>query len=269
MRADRLPGLERVPLRLVEPPQRDVAPRRGRAGSRRAEPRSLRAFSVRIASSKRLSARARSPSRRRAGRSAGHARLRRPIPELGEELRADVNAASDSASSPRQFSSIRPRRVGDRPTDDAAALLRELLDALDQRLGLGEVEPVDVALRERHRDLELQVLPFGRPRRFERELRPVLERLVVGEPCGHQRSRPGRPRSGSRAPRRPGPRRPVRRARGRPADRRRGRTTSASAVSARPSSCRSPAASARGRDLLHLDETAGRSVSRQAARAAR
>src|SRR5262249_57055914 len=69
---------------------------------------------------------------------------------------------------------------------DAAALLRELAYPVDERLGLGELEPIDVALRELRRDLELLVLSFGRPGRLERKLRPALERVAVAEPRGHR-----------------------------------------------------------------------------------
>src|SRR4029077_12389356 len=73
---------------------------------------------------------------------------------------------------------------GERSPDDATAVVGELADALDERLGICEVELLDVSLGERHGGVELLVLPFRRARCFERELRPALERLAVADPVG-------------------------------------------------------------------------------------
>src|SRR5205085_1860834 len=68
--------------------------------------------------------------------------------------------------------------------DDAAALLCELGDALDERLGLVQLETEDVRLREPDRDRDLLVLALSCARRLERVLRPALERCAVVEPGG-------------------------------------------------------------------------------------
>ena len=210
VRAHGLTGLERVPLRLLEPSQADVAPLRAERCASQSRPRSLRPCSVRTHSSSSFSARARSPC---ANAAAGDLHRHRGFCRRVAEVRVEV-----------------PRgRVRDLGLGVVASLSSRVSRARDEASARPTMLPLlvgETAMRSTRgsASVELESVDVVRPRApcvissswslrpasraaSSAELRPALERVAVAEPRGDLRRDPARARSGSPAPRRRAPRR--------------------------------------------------------------
>src|SRR5207245_6132699 len=125
-----------------------------------------------------------------------HARLLADETDLGIEVaRRDVGGLRLGPASPGVLEP-RERVMGGRATDDAAALVRELERPLDERLCRLELEPQQVAVRERLDGHRLVVLASGVARDGERLLRPALEATRVAEPGRDLAARPQRVEAG-------------------------------------------------------------------------